>query len=216
MATANGDRLGGYTPSNYLGDIGAFLKVLSIEKAAFIGSSMGGAMAMIFATLAPNIVDRLLLNDIGGEIVVDAPDPAQPALTETRFRTGADATRFYRESFHPVALLPAQVSEKLTAESQKICEDGLLVWKTDPPVNSGAATGAASGGRLIQRQGYTDVLIYLRVKAPVLIVRGAESTALTRDRTQDVPGPPGNARRRSAGRGPYAVVGRTGRVAGAA
>jgi esterase len=161
----------GYTPPNYLGDIGAFLKALRIEKAAFIGSSMGGAMAMIFATLAPNIVDRLLLNDIGGEIVIEAPDPGR-----LLFRTIADATRFYRESFHPVALLPARVAEKLTADSVKIGEDGLLVWKTDPAVNSGGAAGGPSGGRVIQMWSF-----YQRVKAPVLIVRGAESTALTRE-----------------------------------
>ena len=165
----------GYTPPNYLGDIGAFLKALSIEKASFVGSSMGGAMAMIFATLAPNIVDRLVLNDIGGEIVIEAPDPAQPALTDRRFRTIADATRFYRESFHPVALLPDSTAEKLTADSVKMGAEGLLVWKTDPAVNSGAATGTASAARVIQMWSF-----YQKVKAPVLIVRGAESTALTR------------------------------------
>jgi pimeloyl-ACP methyl ester carboxylesterase len=166
-----------YTPPNYLGDIGAFLKTLSIEKASFIGSSMGGAMAMIFATLASNIVHRLVLNDIGGEIVIEAPpDPAQPALTDRRFRTIADATCFYRESFRPVALLPEPVAERLTAGSVKIGEDGVLVWKTDPAVNSGAATGGAGGGRVIQMWSF-----YEKVKAPVLIVRGAESTALTRE-----------------------------------
>jgi len=165
----------GYTPPNYLGDIGAFLKALSIEKASFVGSSMGGAMAMIFATLAPNIVDRLVLNDIGGEIVIEAPDPAQPALTDSRFRTIADATRFYRESFHPVALLPDSTAEKLTADSVKMGAEGLLVWKTDPAVNSGAAPGTASAARVIQMWSF-----YQKVKAPVLIVRGAESTALTR------------------------------------
>ena len=172
----------GYTPPNYLGDIGAFLKLLSIEKAAFIGSSMGGAMAMIFATLAPNIIDRLVVNDIGGEIVIEAPDPAQPALTDRRFRTIADATRFYRESFHPVALLPVRVAEKLTADSVKIGEDGLLVWKTDPAVNSGAATGGAGGRSVIQMWSF-----YQKVKAPVLIVRAAESTALTRETVSKLP-----------------------------
>ncbi|HKF28464.1 MAG TPA: alpha/beta hydrolase [Candidatus Binataceae bacterium] len=166
----------GYSPPNYLGDIGAFLKALSIEKASFIWSSMGGAMAMIFATLAPNIVDRLALNDIGAEIVIEAPDPAQPALTDRRFHTIADATRFYRESLHPVGLLPELVAENLTADSVKIGEDGLLVWKTDPAVSSGAATGSAGAGRLIQMWSF-----YQNVKAPVLIVRGAESTALTRE-----------------------------------
>jgi esterase len=165
-----------YTPPNYLGDVGAFLKALRIEAASFIGSSMGGAMAMIFATLAPDIVDRLVLNDIGGEIVIEAPDPAQPALTDRRFRTIADATRFYRESFHPVALLPESAAEILTAHSVKIGEQGLLVWKTDPAVNSGAATGTGSGGRVIQMWSF-----YQKVRAPVLIVRGAESTALTRE-----------------------------------
>jgi len=106
-------------------------------------------MAMIFATLAPNIVDRLVLNDVVGEIIVEAPGPAQPTLTDRRFRTIADATRFYRESFLPVALVPELVAEKLTADSVKIGEDRLLVWKTDPAVNSGAATGGASGGRVI-------------------------------------------------------------------
>jgi pimeloyl-ACP methyl ester carboxylesterase len=164
----------GYTPPNYLRDIGAFLKALNVKKASFIGSSMGGAMAMIFATLAPDIVDRLVLNDIGGEIVIEAPDPAQPALSDRRFRTIADATHFYRESFHPVALLPELVAQKLTADSVKIGADGLLVWKTDPAVNSGAATGGAIGGRVIQMWSF-----YQKLKAPVLIVRGAESTALT-------------------------------------
>ena len=166
----------GYTPPNYLGDIGSFLKGLSIEKASFIGSSMGGAMAMIFATLAPNLVDRLVLNDIGGEIVIEAPDPAQPALSDRRFRTIADATRFYRESFHPVALLPELVAARLTSDSVKIGADGMLVWKTDPAVNSGAGTGGASGSRVIQMWSF-----YQKVKAPVLIVRGAESSALTRE-----------------------------------
>jgi len=165
-----------YTPPNYLADIGAFLKTLGIEQASFIGSSMGGAMAMIFATLAPNIIDRLVVNDIGGEIVIEAPDPAQPALTDRRFRTIADATCFYREPFPPVALRPEPVAEKLTADSVKIGEDGLLVWKTDPAVNSGAATGGAGGRSVIQMWSF-----YEKVKAPVLIVRGAESTALTRE-----------------------------------
>jgi len=169
-----------YTPPNYLADIGAFLKTLGIEQASFIGSSMGGAMAMIFATLAPNIIDRL--NDIGGEIVIEAPDPAQPALTDRRFRTIADATCFYREPFPPVALLPEPVAEKLTADSVKIGEDGLLVWKTDPAVNSGAATGGAGGRSVIQMWSF-----YQKVKAPVLIVRAAESTALTRETVSKLP-----------------------------
>ena len=171
-----------YTPPNYLADIGAFLKTLGIEQASFIGSSMGGAMTIIFATLAPNIIDRLVVNDIGGEIVIEAPDPAQPALTDRRFRTIADATCFYREPFPPVALLPEPVAEKLTADSVKIGEDGLLVWKTDPAVNSGAATGGAGGRGVIQMWSF-----YQKVKAPVLIVRAAESTALTRETVSKLP-----------------------------
>jgi len=168
----------GYTPQNNLADIGAFLKALSIEKASFIGSSMGGAMAMIFATLAPNIVQKLVLNDIGAEIVIEAPDPKQPVLTARRFRSIAEATSFYRESFQPVALLPDTVAEKLTADSVTTGADQLLVWKTDPAVNSGGGgeAGSASGGRVIQMWSF-----YEKVKAPVLIVRGGESTALTRE-----------------------------------
>jgi pimeloyl-ACP methyl ester carboxylesterase len=44
----------GYTPQNYLGDLSAVMKALGIETASFIGSSLGGAMAMIFAAIAPH------------------------------------------------------------------------------------------------------------------------------------------------------------------
>jgi pimeloyl-ACP methyl ester carboxylesterase len=67
-------------------------------------------------------------------------------------------------------------SREIDRRLGEIGEDGLLVWKTDPAVNSGGATGGPSGGRVIQMWSF-----YQRVKAPVLIVRGAESTALTRE-----------------------------------
>jgi pimeloyl-ACP methyl ester carboxylesterase len=162
----------GYTPPNYLGDLGAFLKALSIDKAAFVGSSMGGAMAMIFATLAPQIVEKLVLNDIGAEITIDVPDPEQPALTDRRFRTVAEATRFYRDSVQPVSLLPDAAAEKLTADSVKQGADGMFAWKTDPALNSGGGASGASN-RVIRMWSF-----YENVQAPILIVRGGASSAI--------------------------------------
>ena len=73
-------------------------------------------------------------------------------------------------------MLPELVAEKLTANSVKTGEDGWLVCKTDPAVNSGTATGGPSAGRVINMWSF-----YKKLTAPVLIVRGAESTALTRE-----------------------------------
>lgn len=57
-----------YNPAVYTGDMLALLDKLSIDKAIFVGTSMGGLMTMIAAATAPHRIAGAVLNDIGPEV----------------------------------------------------------------------------------------------------------------------------------------------------
>lgn len=60
-----------YTPAIYVADMIALLDKLGIDRAVFVGTSMGGLMTMLTAVIAPQRIAAAVLNDVGPEI-----DPA--------------------------------------------------------------------------------------------------------------------------------------------
>lgn len=57
-----------YHPGTYVGDVSNIMNVLEIEKAVFIGTSMGGIISMILAAFMPDKVSGIILNDVGPEV----------------------------------------------------------------------------------------------------------------------------------------------------
>jgi pimeloyl-ACP methyl ester carboxylesterase len=57
-----------YQPATYLMDVLALLKALSVARAAIIGTSLGGLLAMMLAASRRDLVAGIVLNDIGPEI----------------------------------------------------------------------------------------------------------------------------------------------------
>ena len=57
-----------YVPATYAADVLQFLAELGIEKAIFIGTSLGGIVTMIVAAMAPDRIAGALLNDVGPEL----------------------------------------------------------------------------------------------------------------------------------------------------
>ncbi|WP_339632661.1 alpha/beta hydrolase [uncultured Sneathiella sp.] len=57
-----------YNPQVYLGDIYSFLTSVGIERALFVGTSLGGLMTMAMAGFAKNFIAGAILNDVGPEV----------------------------------------------------------------------------------------------------------------------------------------------------
>lgn len=57
-----------YSPALYVQDMFKLMGDLGIARAALIGTSMGGIMAMIMAMIAPQAVIGMVINDVGPEI----------------------------------------------------------------------------------------------------------------------------------------------------
>jgi len=57
-----------YLVPTYVGDVMAMAQALGISRAVFIGTSMGGLITMVLASMAGELVAVAVLNDIGPEI----------------------------------------------------------------------------------------------------------------------------------------------------
>ncbi len=69
----------GYAPSDFAGDLKILADDLGITRAILIGHSMGGRNALEFASKYPQMVEKLVLEDIGpGAPKPGAPKPGAP------------------------------------------------------------------------------------------------------------------------------------------
>ena len=65
---------GNYLPPIYAADVLHLLDELAVDKAVFIGTSLGGLVTMIVATFAPQRIAGALLNDVGPDLNSDGLD----------------------------------------------------------------------------------------------------------------------------------------------
>lgn len=158
-----------YSPAVYTQDMLDLLDHLKIDRAVFVGTSMGGLMTMVAATMAPQRIARAVLNDIGPEL-----DPvgigrirAYAGKTEGRFESwqaAADAIR----AINGIAF-PKETGNAFWLDfARKTCRetaDGTIVLDYDKAIAESVAEG-----------GDVDVDLWPLFDAmkdiPTLLVRG--------------------------------------------
>lgn len=57
-----------YTPLVYAGDVLLLLDELMLDRAIFVGTSLGGLVTMILAAMAPHRIAASILNDVGPDV----------------------------------------------------------------------------------------------------------------------------------------------------
>jgi len=178
---------GPYLMETLASDIAAALDALAIERAALVGHSLGGYVALAFARMYTERVTHLAL--ICSRIVADTPE-----IAENR-RKNAD--RIEREAALPAEMVKRLFAPETLSEHPEIAARALdLASGIDP-------RGAASMLRgMAMRASFEDVAPDLDL--PVLIVAGA------RDRV--APMEEARATARAFSRGRLVVCGRSGHL----
>ena len=166
-----------YTPDVYAKDVQALMHQLGIERAVFMGTSMGGLITMALAGQASKKVAAAILNDIGPEVSPEglariAAYSGQPVDTPT----WAEATA-YAKRINAVAF-PHYSDADWAAFARRIFREGTEgspVLDYDPDI---AVPIRAAGAKALVPNLW-PMFRSLARKRPTLLVRGGTSDLLS-------------------------------------
>ncbi len=168
----------GYGVPQYVADMMVLIARLDVEAVHWLGTSMGGLIGMVLASLPGTPVSRLLLNDVGpvvsaesirriGEYIGRAP----------KFSGLDDAERYIRAVSAPFGALNDAQWRALTVSSVRPMADGGLEMIYDPAIAE--SFHRATAGGVVDLWPMFD-----RVRCPTRVVRGELSDLLSTEVAQ--------------------------------
>lgn len=166
-----------YQPATYAQDILGLMGALGIEKAVFIGTSMGGLITMAIAAVRSKVVAGAVLNDIGPEVSpVGLGRIASYAGEQVEINTWADAAAYARR-LNEVAF-PHYGDADWDAFARRIFRigtEGTPVLDYDPDIS---VPIRAAGAKALVPNLWPMYGRLARAR-PVLLVRGQTSDLLS-------------------------------------
>ena len=168
----------GYQFPQYVADCVTLLARLDVEEVAWVGSSMGGLIGMMIAAMADSPIRRLVINDVGPEVsragLMRIAGYAGLAADFDDFEQAVDYVEKVSASFGPHS---RDEWRELTRHIV-VQKDGRWVLHYDPGI------GQATRDAMAQTATPDLWPLWQAVKAPTLVLRGAESDILTAETAQ--------------------------------
>jgi len=124
---------GAYQYADQAGDLAALVDQLGIGRFVLIGTSMGGVIAMVYASQYADRLRGLVLNDIGPD--VEAGSGRITGLVRSRpadFASLDEAMQYRREISPITAARPLEDQEETARGVLSERPDGRWAWKMDP------------------------------------------------------------------------------------
>ncbi len=168
-----------YQPATYAQDVLALLQQAGIEKAVFMGTSMGGLITMALAAIRSKVIAGAIINDVGPEVAKEglariAAYSGQPVDTPTWADAAAYAKRINAVAF------PHFTDADWDAFARRIFTvgtEGAPILNYDPDI---AVPIRAAGARALVPNLW-PMFGKLTRGRPVLLVRGANSDLLSEE-----------------------------------
>lgn len=168
-----------YNLGVYLNDIATLIACTGVQSIDWIGTSMGGVIGMLVASLANNPVQRLLVNDIGPTIDKAARERiAGYAGMDPRFDSLSELENYLRlvhATFGP--LTDAQWAH-MSRHSNRPLNDGGVALHYDPGIAEPFRDQVTTP---VEFWEYWD-----RIQCPVLLFRGCESDLLSAETAEQM------------------------------
>lgn len=162
---------GDYSLTTLTGDIAAVVDALALTRFSVVGLSLGGRVAIVYAALHPERVERLMVVDIGPDIAAAGRTRVggMMAGSPERFDSVEEAVAQARAANprYADALLRERVAHGL-----RRLADGGYTWKYDRAIRDAVRTGR-------WREDLDVWPLWTSVTCPTTVVRGAESDVLS-------------------------------------
>ncbi|MDX1528912.1 MAG: alpha/beta hydrolase [Gammaproteobacteria bacterium] len=169
-----------YNLIQYNADMNALIARLGCEQVDWIGTSLGGLLGMILASMPRSPIRKLVINDIGpylphaalyrlGRYVGQAPD----------FEDFESARAYLTEVYAPFGPLTEETWHRLVKNSIRQDDDGRYRLRYDPRIGD-------SFRKTISVLHFSLWKYWDEVRCPVLIIRGKESDFLSRETAEEM------------------------------
>lgn len=165
-----------YAPTQLVADLADLMTALSVHRAVFIGTSLGGLLALGLAVLHPTSVAGIVLNDVGPDLDAEALAPIGKALAQASSPANWDAAVRYLQDLLPDLGVPEPKSQgwlDVAKGTWRQTGGGSLRFDFDDRIIR----------QLMPREAIPDLWPLFRAvrRLPVGVVRGAKSPVLTSD-----------------------------------
>lgn len=154
-----------YGMDDYASDIAGLLDQLQIQKAAIVGHSMGGYVALAFARLYPERVTGLGL--VSSQVLADAPE-----RKEGRYKSAADVAA------NGIRSVVDAMAPKFTSDERLQAQARASMARQQPAAYIGALKAMA------ERADSTPLLSDLHF--PVVVIHGDADALIPIDRAREV------------------------------
>ena len=151
-------------------DLALLAASIKCERFDLIGTSLGGLMGMVLASMKHTPVRRLIINDIAPEVSHEASKRLGQYLhADPHFKSRAEAEVYFREKYAPFGPMTDEDWRHLAETSTREIEGGFRL-----------AYDPAIANSYHRYRSFFDLWKYWsRITCPVLILRGTQSDFLT-------------------------------------
>ena len=167
-----------YNYLQYNADMNTLIARLGVTEINWIGTSMGGIIGMVMASVTQSPIRRLVVNDIGPEVSRDALlSIAQYIGRSDEFDNLEGVETYLREIYSEFAPMTDDDWAQMAKYSSRKTEHGTYRMKVDPRVG----------------EAFRDSITYFnvdmwdtweKITCPVLVLRGKNSKFLTEETAQ--------------------------------
>ncbi len=165
----------GYNYLQYNADMNAVLARLNVSEVDWIGTSMGGIIGMVLASVPQSPIRRLVVNDIGPEVSRDALlSIAQYIGKSSTFESLNEVEEHLRKIYAEFAPMSDEDWHQMAKYSSRRTRTGRWRLKVDSRV----------GDAYRDSISYFDVDMWEtweKITCPVLVLRGKNSSFLTEE-----------------------------------
>ncbi|HEU0117602.1 MAG TPA: alpha/beta hydrolase [Alphaproteobacteria bacterium] len=167
-----------YSYPQYANDMAILMAKTDSKQVDWVGTSMGGLLGMLVASLPNNSIRRLVMNDVGPYIPrANMKRIADYVSMPTSFVDLDQLERHIRTIYAPFGIKRDEDWKKLASTSARKLPDGKLTLAHDTAI-------AKNFSALEADVDFWD--IYDKVKCPTLVIRGKDSDILSSETAQQM------------------------------
>lgn len=164
-----------YNYLQYNADMNALIARLGVTEVNWIGTSMGGIIGMVLASVSQSPIRRLVVNDIGPEVSRDALLSIAKYIGQSEeFASIAEIEKYLRMIYPEFAPMTDDDWAHMAKYSSKRTEHGTFKMKFDPRI----------GDAFRDSISYFNVDMWEtweKITCPVLVLRGKNSSFLSEE-----------------------------------